>query len=403
MMESYNSSILNIKIETQVEDVRVPDLHSFNMHGNMMATDVPPGVIHITPEVDEPMDLSKTSNQYKYKTCEKENRQNMDTVATEKGQFQCQICDKTFMVVGDLEVHVKQIHNIEEDVALDKQIKVFKCVSCEAAFPWSKDLTVHVKLYHNTEKPKRSHYFTCHICGDKFSANRTLLKHMSTHVQDTSGFIGNDFMYTNIFYPTLTQYNGMLDTQNLLLDQASLPRVPRPLQENSKLNHTSDKEKPSKEVKEYKCKECSEIFATRSGLTRHTKTHKITKKTHECDICQKVFSTNRSMSVHRKNHTGEGLPYECDICQRRFTWKSHMEIHKRTHSNVKPYKCDYCDRSFTQVGNLNSHKRTHSGLRPYMCRVCGKTFGNSSNLVKHESQHPGLRPSKQQSVMAEVC
>lgn len=79
----------------------------------------------------------------------------------------------------------------------------------------------------------------------------------------------------------------------------------------------------------------------------------------------------------------------CNFCQRVFAWKTRLNDHVRTHSEEKPYICLVCQKAFTSKTYLNGHAKTHTGLKPHQCRLCPKRFASKPGLSYHAKTHNG--------------
>ena len=61
--------------------------------------------------------------------------------------------------------------------------------------------------------------------------------------------------------------------------------------------------KQKKQEKSYLCTQCNKMFARKSDLGRHLRTH-TGEKPYSCSHCEKMFSQNSSLQRHKKIHTG---------------------------------------------------------------------------------------------------
>ena len=89
-------------------------------------------------------------------------------------------------------------------------------------------------------------------------------------------------------------------------------------------------------------------------------------------------------------------PYECDKCNQLFNTKTGLTKHLKTHSSQQTpntsnqnnrFECTHCYKSFTTRTTLIDHIRIHTGEKPFTCTYCNKSFNVKSNLVRHYKVH----------------
>lgn len=131
-----------------------------------------------------------------------------------------------------------------------------------------------------------------------------------------------------------------------------------------------------------------QIFGSKSELQLHSQLHMREVKPYKCSQCSKTFANSSYLSQHTRIHLGI-KPYRCEICQRKFTQLSHLQQHIRTHTGDKPYKCRHpgCNKAFSQLSNLQSHSRCHQTDKPYKCNSCYKCFADEPSLLEHIPKH----------------
>ena len=95
-------------------------------------------------------EISKTSNMDKSK-----NEESKSTVQSFEDQntkaLDRQMCQKTFPRLGDINTHMKRIHN---------QRKSYKCELCDKAFVTNSQFQRHVSIVHLKKKD-----FNCEFCN----------------------------------------------------------------------------------------------------------------------------------------------------------------------------------------------------------------------------------------------
>jgi len=189
--------------------------------------------------------------------------------------------------------------------------------------------------------------------------------------------------------------------------------------------------------KQFTCRwyDCSDSFATRSGLATHcSAAHLLTHlgaaspKRQRVSICcrwngcNEEFSTLKQLTKHLalSDHIGQTpylskqqemeaieeedalqqrRKYPCSFpgCGKRFTDSSNRKKHERTHDANRPrYQCTEtgCTKSYTTRADLNVHLRVHRKDRANVCTYpnCGKAFVRTSELYAHERTHDNMLP-----------
>lgn len=147
------------------------------------------------------------------------------------------------------------------------------------------------------------------------------------------------------------------------------------------------------EQKKLQCHVCPKRFASKLGLSRHSKIH-TGGKLYSCTFCKKTCVQKYNLEVHMRTHTGE-KPFTCSVCEKAFTDSSNLKTHVReTHTGDTPFSCPFCEKGFCFSSDLKAHVRTHTGEKPFSCSICEKTYSCNSTLSKHMRIHAGDKPFK---------
>ncbi|EDV93197.1 serendipity locus protein beta [Drosophila grimshawi] len=165
----------------------------------------------------------------------------------------------------------------------------------------------------------------CHICGELFSNQDSLERHIKT-----DNCQKNEFATCNIC--------GLKVKDEEVLD----------LHMNLHEGKT-----------ELECRYCSKKFSHKRNVLRHMEVH-WDKKKYQCDKCGERFSLSWLMYNHLMRHDAEEHALICDVCHQQFKTKRTYKHHLRTHQTNRPrYECPDCEKSFVDKYTLKVHKRVH--------------------------------------------
>ncbi|KAK4873220.1 hypothetical protein RN001_015249 [Aquatica leii] len=269
-------------------------------------------------------------------------------VATEEGDFQCEICNRIFSNLRLFRIH-KRMHY--------PQNKAWKCDTCGKKYSSRNLLDEHINV-HTGLRP-----YICATCGKDFASKYTFKAHEKTHEVRPRPF---QCQHCN---------KSFLSQQNL-----------------------SQHERTHLGIKEFSCQLCSKQFGSAHNLEVHSIVH-TGYKPFVCGLCGKAFARKAEIRDHERTHTGE-RPYQCEYCGATFSQRSNLQSHKRaTHYDDKRYKCEMCGKGFKRRRLLDYHiKAAHTGERPYKCQVCEATFVYPEHFKKHRRIHTGEKP-----FLCEVC
>ncbi|XP_017036894.1 serendipity locus protein beta [Drosophila kikkawai] len=165
----------------------------------------------------------------------------------------------------------------------------------------------------------------CHICGEMFSSQEILDRHIKT-----DNCQKNEFTTCNIC--------GLKVKDDEVLD----------LHMNLHEGKT-----------ELECRYCDKKFSHKRNVLRHMEVH-WDKKKYQCDKCGERFSLSWLMYNHLMRHDAEENALICELCHQQFKTKRTYKHHLRTHQADRPrYPCPDCEKSFVDKYTLKVHKRVH--------------------------------------------
>ncbi|KAK9694797.1 Zinc finger, C2H2 type [Popillia japonica] len=281
-------------------------------------------------------------------------------VATEEGDFQCEVCNRIFSNLRLFRIH-KRMHY--------PQNKAWTCETCGKRYSSKNLLEEHINT-HTGVRP-----YICQLCGKDFASKYTFKAHEKTHE-----------VRPRPFQSRADATSGRIP---------ALKSTPATFVVSSNL---TQHERTHSGVKEYACHLCEKQFGSLHNLEVHSIVH-TGYKPYVCGQCGKAFARKAEIRDHERTHTGE-RPYQCEFCGATFSQRSNLQSHKRaTHYDDKRYKCDHCGKGFKRRRLLDYHiKAVHTGERPFKCDVCEATFVYPEHFKKHRRIHTGEKP-----FLCEVC
>ncbi|KRT78262.1 zinc finger protein, partial [Oryctes borbonicus] len=310
-------------------------------------------------------------------------------VATEEGDFQCEVCNRIFSNLRLFRIH-KRMHY--------PQNKAWTCETCGKRYSSKNLLEEHINT-HTGVRP-----YICQLCGKDFASKYTFKAHEKTHEVRPRPFQCTQCNKSFLSQQNLTQHerthSGIKEYACHLCDKqfGSLHNL-----EVHSIVHTGykpyvcgqcgkafarkaeirDHERTHTGERPYQCEFCGATFSQRSNLQSHKRATHYDDKRYKCDHCGKGFKRRRLLDYHIKAvHTGE-RPFKCDVCEATFVYPEHFKKHRRIHTGEKPFLCEVCGKAFNSRDNRNAHRFVHSDKKPYECLVCGAGFMRKPLLYQH--------------------
>lgn len=135
--------------------------------------------------------------------------------------------------------------------------------------------------------------FECRICGKRYVAKGSMLRHIITH----SG------------------------TKNFKCHLCNMAFTRKCILEMHMSTHSQEKN--------FCCKICSKSFKWKESLRLHLLAH-TDKKNFQCELCGKRFKRKSGVRAHMIIHTGE-RNYKCEVCGKTFMQKFCLQRHSTLH------------------------------------------------------------------------
>ncbi|XP_060064955.1 uncharacterized protein LOC132545298 [Ylistrum balloti] len=330
---------------------------------------------------------------------------------SEGKHFICSLCDKKFLHEKYLRLHFP-VHTGK-----------FKCKKCGAKFCRNDSLKRHqctnaskgTRLPKGSVQSSSSSLSTCDICGQQFSNQKYLFRHMAIH--------------TNIFQCLTCQKSF---SRKDSLQRHILKCCPEDAEQYSvficgKCQKTFATklgcENHETHCRQKMCKQCHSVFASENLFLAH-KCHSKTEPSrgggvkYNCSQCPKSFSNLNYLKQHLQIHEGG---YICQLCGRKLKTKEEKEEHEKMcmalsmiqnegktkctscdlqftdarlyrehyHSHTHPHQCSKCQKRFVKIGSLHSHVCMVEEEKSFLfsCTVCNKDFRTSRLLLRHKEIH----------------
>lgn len=200
-------------------------------------------------------------------------------------KFQCDVCDRRFLLKRSLRRHLISKHRSKNEIA-----EIFKCSICDKDICSAANLRLHMRR-HTGQNVRH-----CSQCNYKCPSQSELNKHMTSH-SDRREFQCD-------LCPKAYKRKFILDMH--------------------RRSHFGDT--PSKsDDRQYQCEQCGVRFKIKTNLKRHMVIH-TGERNYKCDMCPKTFSFADNLLVHKRRHTGNFI-HNCNLCDKGFVEKRSLKKH----------------------------------------------------------------------------
>ena len=284
----------------------------------------------------------------------------------EEIRYNCSMCDKSFTQIGQLNAHIKAVHEKKnpKDLLNDqikkekKKIKSLKCLLCGKTFSNSSHLKVHTESVHEGIK------VICPICGIATSSKDGLKKHHRT------------------------VHLGIKRKENNKKNMCPICAKMLTCSLKVHIEMVHEGKKP------FSCEICGISLTTKGALKIHTQMVHEKLKPNKCYLCESSFFHKGDLSKHIEAvHEGK-RPFKCNLCDQAFKTKPSRKVHVQVvHEKDLPFACNECDKCFGKADVLKRHiVEVHEGFRKtFLCNLCGKSLCSNQQLKRHVSTIHGVK------------
>lgn len=215
------------------------------------------------------------------------------------------------------------------------------CQYCDYSTKYRCALREHLKLH-------KEHPFKCQICGNVYTSNGNLKRHMMLHTGELpyECFECNERFKTNYYLKV------------------------------HHLKHTGQRP--------FKCEYCPKSFIQRSHLNKHSRKHQ--NLVFKCSHCDFFSEFSKVFKDHMVSHNGK-LRFRCDLCDYSCAQDDHLVQHMLKHTGSRPFTCNSCGCSFKSKINLERHSLDHSTGQKYKCQHCEFATDQAAKLNIHMLVH----------------
>lgn len=246
----------------------------------------------------------------------------------------------------------------------------YQCDQCDKSFVVQDELKRHVTLQHNKGKQR-----PCPHCGRMFVSDTRFEWHLRLHEMN-QGFKCSKCSYVYESKAYLEHHQQRHSEESRCICQVcSKPfKTARAMAIHVTHMHPEAAKSPSLQVLRslrypHGCDQCPVRFKTTTELRAHK-------------LCR-----HSPAGVRRPGSVSSGQPernYGCHFCGKSFRHNCALQTHLRTHTGERPFQCPHCPKAFSIHQTLKDHVvSVHTKQFKLHCLLCGKGVVNNTKLKQH--------------------
>ena len=321
-------------------------------------------------------------------------------------QFFCPLCDDKFSEYADVNQHISEDHEVNENTQ-------FSCKSCSKTFGNKERWVSHLNDTEHMAKLYISFQATC--CNKTFKTHKACYNHERVHTRQSPYHCEKCDRYFLKKHHLSVHLKGCQNSER----PYACPYCSRSYKTSNQLQHHLEgghsfqcatcqqnfsckpylkahlEESPSciKNI----CSRCNNLeFGTVAELAFHKSEIHDSKgrKTFSCADCGQTYCEAYKLKQHMEWHATGCYPFQCTedgcavICYKKSKLESHV---KRVHLKIFEYECQTCGEEFKAKKHHDEHRSKVHGAESFTCPICDKDFFTLKTFESHQLSHSKVR------------
>lgn len=286
------------------------------------------------------------------------------------GDFRCLNCSRTFLILAELETHVKLVHSQPDNQSINT-----------AELLESEDMTTDEKDQERVLRGRRRQ-MVCLECDEKFHAGPDFDSHVATY-HDLSDY------GECIHCKKMCGSKRKLDEHEFLCMPLPLPSRAGKYKNRRKHTAIANIDVPFLADKPNQCsyKGCNYKNDRQSRIRSHYLSKHCRQR---CPYCEKILSVGHMERHIIMNHTKQ-FNFVCHLCSKGFFKQGDLSNHiDEEHVKELKHICDLCGKGFYSQAKLYSHTYRAHLHNEWKCEPCTKVYSARKSLIKHlKAYHNG--------------
>lgn len=243
-------------------------------------------------------------------------------------RLECGACEERFHLDSERSWHRHFVHGEEVDWEEEELGMLYICKCCHLRFENDDDILWHFNDCHRD--------YIAAIFPERMEALDTLVARKNTEEKSTKTSTKHFCWMCSLFIFGTNHIEAHLE-----------------------MHKNREIVKPSLQLRDFRCTECSEEFFSKDNLAIHLIDHFCVKNPLKikCSFCSKEFPTNEELKLHIRRSYALPNPIRCSLCDDTTLPRAEQYwVHLRTeHGAVKGFPCGKCDQVFRSALECTNH------------------------------------------------